>query len=85
MPTNESRMIFCQHDSTEFKRVFARAALVLTSGMTISSKLHASGELKFSSAQPTPNREQNQAMLELCRDAKEENYKLTDAPLASAA
>ena len=50
----------------------------------ISSKLHASGELKFSSAQPTPNREQNQAMLELCRDAKEENYKLTDAPLASA-
>ena len=40
---------------------------------------------KFPSAQPTPNREQNQAMLELCRDAKEENYKLTDAPLASAA
>ena len=29
MPTNESRMIFCQHDSTEFKRVFARATLVL--------------------------------------------------------
>ena len=46
-------MIFCQHDSTEFKRVFARAALVLASGMKISSKLHASGELKFSSAQPT--------------------------------
>ena len=34
---------------------------------------------KGSGWQPTPNREQNQAMLELCRDAKEENYKLTDA------
>ena len=35
MTTDESRMIFCQHDSTEFKRVFARTALVLTSSRNI--------------------------------------------------
>ena len=81
---NLSHGVFAAHKIHK-RHKSAHVTLVLASGVEISSKLHASGELKFSSAQPTPNREQNQAMLELCRDAKEENYKLTDAPLASAA
>ena len=59
---NLSHGVFAAHKIHK-RHKSAHVTLVLASGVEISSKLHASGELKFSSAQPTPNREQNQAML----------------------